>query len=64
MSEWQPIDTAPKESGNILVFVPPRFITLGWHAEGDGWMDATCPEHAGPEIDPTHWLPLPEPPKT
>lgn len=64
MTEWQPIDTAPKDGEWLLVygFWYPKGdysgITLGaylpdeemWTFEGD-LMDR-----------PTHWMPLPAPP--
>lgn len=77
MSEWQPIDTAPRvESGMILLFRPSAYqwgkiapgvfnpdkyakrprpywemrLKIGGIIESRRW-------------EPTHWMPLPEPPK-
>lgn len=63
---WQPIETAPKDYGkNVLLFGngPNTWQSsyvgcwyekdgvYGWHSLGEGMMS------------PTHWMPLPEPPK-
>lgn len=72
MRDWQPIDTAPKDK-HILLFgmqrpmpqlyakIPQVFsgywdnIDEAWCSDGSTW--------EGPFYDPTHWMPLPEPPK-
>ena len=68
MSEWQPIETAPKDGTACLVtydgiVVPARWRLsrisknlFGWHL--DNWSDLDI-EFA---MNPTHWMPLPEPP--
>lgn len=93
MSEWQPIETAPKDGTRILIFVPgnaaefehydgihaARFeaemmhpetktgrgilpeLNGMWVAGGELWSDSVL-EFAYEQ--PTHWMPLPEPPVT
>ena len=62
MSEWQPIETAPKNHFPVLVYglygqmVAFKDVTWKWWpfpASEDGPLDFT----------PTHWMRLPEPPK-
>lgn len=60
MSEWQPIETAPKYDGSMRVNV------LAWNqynqtvetviSDGDWW------RMRGSECAYTHWMPLPSPP--
>jgi hypothetical protein len=73
MTEWQPIETAPKDGRRILVF-EPEFQTGGvvmeaswWDAWNDdeshtGWMPANLDERDGFYLFPTHWMPLPASP--
>lgn len=60
--EWQPIETAPKDGTFILVAVPgdvKTHIMLVW------WVDGWCFDMTKTPITgtPTHWQPLPKPPK-
>ena len=59
---WQPIETAPKDSTEILLF------SEGWGVWVDKWtkiddeeMWLMCDQWENP-VEPTHWMPLPEPP--
>ena len=61
-SDWQPIDTAPKDGTSVIAFVPGfgmgTFVLF--------WMDGYWREPAnmmGLKVKPTHWMPLPSPPK-
>ena len=76
MSEWQPIETAPKDGTEFQAWVVLKDRTAGgfWEPkcrfnehgafeifgrvdyDEDGW---DCFLH----LEPTHWMPLPEPPK-
>lgn len=75
LSEWQPIETAPKDGTKLLLFVVQepddycRAVGLpeGWSAIEVGEYSWHCSGHehgwehptAG---SPTHWMPLPQPP--
>ena len=61
--EWQPIDTAPKDGRWLLVTWAGkvnRCEAMQYLPETGDWMwwDGDCARDA-----PTHWMPLPEPPK-
>lgn len=77
MSEWQPIETAPRDGTFVLGCVKPpsgawieeyeqwqaprTVCWRGFHPNAPGkkqWRDAN-----GRPFLPTHWQPLPEPPK-
>ena len=60
MSDWQPIETAPKET-IVLVFDPDEGVVTGslWFSE---W--ALDPGTRADLLHPTHWMPLPAPPTT
>ncbi|NJB80339.1 DUF551 domain-containing protein [Xanthomonas arboricola] len=76
MSEWQPIETAPKDGTRILVwcehedypfpaywFEHPRFsawLAFKSHLTTDG--DANVVDYFSQQSI-SHWMPLPEPPK-
>jgi hypothetical protein len=59
---WQPIETAPKDR-RIIVFRPhgtdyiPKVGEDYWSVElGNCWA------HSNSSVQPTHWMPLPDPP--
>lgn len=77
MSEWQPIETAPKDGRSILVFGWPSNLEVNgnvlvsykraaiYSASWDEIDEAFCLSGGswlGPFVKPTHWMPLPEPP--
>lgn len=68
MSEWQPIETAPKSGSRKLVWVDLKGMNVNDRSFSDiGCWDGEFWRHGymGPKFDPqpTHWQPLPEPPK-
>jgi len=63
MSGWQPIKTAPTNNTKVLIYVPPMTFKETDYPEiimvsrfKGYWWDAG-------HLKPTHWMPLPEPPK-
>lgn len=65
---WQPIDTIPKGAyERVLIYVPsPHFpsgrVYLTWTYDGKKFYDDSEDWLLMGEA-PTHWMPLPEPPK-
>ena len=58
---WQPIESAPRDGTEVLVYIRPKVFRLGWYfapsSRTQGWRDEN-----GKQIVPTHWMPLPPPP--
>ena len=62
MTEWQPIETAPRDGTEILAAQLVRETE---------WIRQVCVFFAGEwmvswdhrSMDPSHWMPLPEPPE-
>lgn len=73
--EWQPIETAPKDGTLILTLVPGYTAAVSKWQESRGMFDFIDEEdmpndqawidylESDPKYHPTHWMPLPEPPK-
>jgi hypothetical protein len=64
--DWQPIETAPRET-DVLLFVPREAVSyvvagLFNNGEEDGWSSALR-EMMWLDHEPTHWMPLPDPPE-
>jgi hypothetical protein len=65
--EWQLIETAPKDGTWVLAFESPNMRVVRWGSVGvhlfsgrsgdERWNDGEY------DFAPTHWMPLPEPPK-
>ena len=60
-SRWQPISTAPKDGTEILAYADNKGqkgerMVLYW--DRGFWLWGAIAIH-----DPTHWMPLPEPPE-
>jgi hypothetical protein len=67
MSNWQPIETAPKDGENILMFWPywGQEAMIGWydfyHSQ---WIsNSALSTFDQDDHQPTHWMPLPDPPE-
>jgi hypothetical protein len=68
MSEWISVKDMPiPKDRDILVFSENRSVSCVWcrdvehfipNCECDGW------EHSWGKIDASHWMPLPNPPKS
>lgn len=78
MSEWQPIETAPKDGTQILLYCnyySSSNIEIGSFRNDDndkegeekGWFDNSYDDfscgYASTPLAPTHWMPLPDPPQ-
>jgi hypothetical protein len=65
VSEWQPIETAPRETP-VLIWIGDRALISQQLYEQANWED-TYQSFWFWDTDrdelPTHWMPLPEPPK-
>ena len=65
---WQPIETAPKDGTTVIAYrptTPPHIEGMYWVGENDSWhwsYDGDSPREGGQQ--PTHWMPLPEAPKS
>ena len=72
MSEWQPIETAPKDARRILISDQFGIYIAQWAQDaelgqaktGPGWQIFSCEDcwYSYVATNPTHWMPLPEPP--
>jgi hypothetical protein len=75
---WHTIDTAPKDGTQVLLWGPYMEISVGyfqqhrsfneepWMLTADGCMAVEHMSDFGTDYrtaNPTHWMPLPEPPK-
>lgn len=60
-SDWQPIETAPRDGSRLWLYEPSYGYEGWWHEDwprGEAyWMD-----DRDSEPEPTHWRPLPDPP--
>jgi hypothetical protein len=71
MTEWQPMLTAPQDGTVVLATwrdtwkdpgtKNPNVHVEAMYCDGDSWWYAY--DGDGPARPPTHWMPLPEPPR-
>ena len=68
MSEWQPIETAPRNGRPIFCWSHDAAFCgmwVGyWNALEGRWRDLWVSDEDEDNVQPTHWMPLPEPPNT
>ncbi len=57
-NEWKPMDTAPQDGTELLLYQEDAGIQVSWWG-----LDADTGSNGWYRFDPTHWMPLPEPPK-
>jgi hypothetical protein len=55
--EWQPIETAPKD-GTVVLLSDGKIVKEGHYLGYWSWLDL-----AGDRV-PTHWMPMPDPPRS
>lgn len=59
---WQPIETAPKDGKLVLLWEPEYYQGKGGHELGL-YRDGKWRSLRAFILNPSHWMPLPEPPK-
>lgn len=65
MTDWQPIETSPRDGTSILIcggLMPDPFVAE-WDDRQKYWKSASCIDQYYGSHDATHWMPLPDPPK-
>ena len=65
MSDWKPIETAPKDGTHVLAYSPHEGQYVCWWGQWNMWQNNEVSEMDGDIIDqsPTHWMPLGDPPQ-
>lgn len=60
-SQWQPIETAPKDEEWVMLLDDPELIPVFalWDEDAGEWITAGTRK----VVHPTHWMPLPDPPE-
>lgn len=59
---WQPISTAPKNE-SIILCIGGKIVVGHYKLEWDAWKAEFTHDNHGALPHPSHWMPLPEPPK-
>ena len=62
-TEWQPIETAPMDGTRVLV-TAGFMVVDAYFRRGDWWLYECGDDWYSVTINPTNWMPLPEPPTT
>lgn len=71
MTDWRPIETAPKDGRSIVVFNPSRggcvadqrYLVVHWVGWGGGIWEASTGMGKYDDYELSHWMPLPPPPQ-
>ena len=69
MSEWQPIETAPKNGESVLLYYGQEYCIMegGCFKRERGYRKNVYYQWVAAidmgELGPTHWMPLPKPPQ-
>ena len=58
---WQPIETAPKDE-YVLAFEDGEFYKARYDSAEEYWQSC-CGQPVVYDPQPTHWMPLPQPPE-
>ena len=61
--KWRPIEHAPKDGTPIIYFDGRHCIGEAFWQDKDEHPPAWWDEANTEEVEPTHWIPLPEPPE-
>ena len=56
---WQPIETAPEDGTIVIIYEEGKAVSAFYDSSTKQWVE-TMDYYEVP--DPTHWMPLPEPP--
>lgn len=66
MTDWQPIETAPKDGTRILLHLRQDeegdYVRIGYWGKWNGHLSTWCLAEGDGDDNPTHWQPLPERP--
>lgn len=59
--QWQPIETAPRNATEILIFTQWEEVAVARYHSNTGSFVTDYEQDS--DLNPTHWMPLPAPPE-
>lgn len=62
MSDWKPIETAPKDTAILVAYQSREIELIGADDNDYDWQPCPPGQKQGGIDRPTHWMPLPNPP--
>lgn len=65
MSNWQPIETAPRDAFLLLLYNEQEGVCAGYWdicERPPRWIQVETQGITSAYMNPTHWMPLPDPP--